>query len=179
MKESEHFEIKIRNPHWSKTTKITVNQTPVAINDGYVAIQRTWTSEDEIAIVLDMRTEAIFPTPYGTDVLMNHVVWHENYIVPTFDREDPLAKHHIALRRGPLLLAQDTRLGYSTDAPVEFCVDESGFVNIHPCDDEVYPHIVAVNVPLTDGSFMTVTDYASAGKLWTEESKMAVWMRTK
>ena len=26
---------------------------------------------------------------------------------------------------------------------------------------------------------MTVTDYASAGKLWTEESKMAVWMLTE
>ena len=131
------------------------------------------------AIELDMRTQAIFPTPYGTDVLMNQVIWHENYIVPTFDREDPLAKHHIALRRGPLMLAQDARLGYSTDEPVEICVDESGFVDVHPCEDEVYPHIVAVNVPLKDGSFMPVTDYASAGKLWTEESKMAVWMLTK
>ena len=26
---------------------------------------------------------------------------------------------------------------------------------------------------------MHVTDYASAGKLWTEESKMAAWMLTK
>ena len=179
MEESEHFEIKIRNPKWSKTTKITVNQTPVAASDGYVIIQRTWNSEDEIAIELDMRTQAIFPTPYGSDVLMNQVIWHENYIVPTFDREDPLAKHHIALRRGPLMLAQDARLGYSTDEPVEICVDESGFVDVHPCEDEVYPHIVAVNVPLKDGSFMPVTDYASAGKLWTEESKMAVWMLTK
>ena len=42
-----------------------------------------------------------------------------------------------------------------------------------------YKHIIEVRVPLTDGSTMTVTDYASAGKLWTEESKMAAWMLTK
>ena len=32
---------------------------------------------------------------------------------------------------------------------------------------------------LTNGKTMLVTDYASAGKLWNEESKMAVWMLTK
>lgn len=179
MEESEHFEIKIRNPKWSKTTKITVNQIPVKVGDGYIAIKRTWGSGDEISIELDMRTEAIFPISYGTDILMNRVIWHENYIVPTFDTEDPLGKHHIALRRGPLMLAQDTRLGYSTDVPVDICVDESGFVNTSSCEVTTYPHMIAVNVPLTDGSLMPVTDYASAGKLWTEKSKMAVWMRTK
>ena len=41
-----------------------------------------------------------------------------------------------------------------------------------------YPHILEMRVPLKDGSLMAVTDYASAGKLWTEESKMAAWMLT-
>ena len=42
-----------------------------------------------------------------------------------------------------------------------------------------YKHILELEVPLTDGSKMHVTDYASAGKLWTEESKMAAWILTK
>ncbi len=42
-----------------------------------------------------------------------------------------------------------------------------------------YEHIIEVLVPLADGTKMTVTDYASAGKLWTDESKMAAWMLTK
>jgi hypothetical protein len=42
-----------------------------------------------------------------------------------------------------------------------------------------YEHILELEVPLTDGSKMHVTDYASAGKLWTEESKMAAWMLIK
>jgi hypothetical protein len=36
--------------------------------------------------------------------------------------------------------------------------------------------IVAAGIPLLDGSYMPVVDYASAGKLWTKESEMAVWM---
>ena len=36
-----------------------------------------------------------------------------------------------------------------------------------------------MEVPLTDGGKMHVTDYASAGKLWNEDSKMAAWMLVK
>jgi hypothetical protein len=36
--------------------------------------------------------------------------------------------------------------------------------------------MIEVAVPLADGGFMHMTDYASAGKLWTEESKMAAWI---
>ena len=43
----------------------------------------------------------------------------------------------------------------------------------------VYDSLLEMQIPLTDGSFMTVTDYGSAGKLWNDDSKMAVWMFTK
>ena len=42
-----------------------------------------------------------------------------------------------------------------------------------------YDCLLEMQLPLTDGSYMTVTDYGSAGKLWNDESKMAVWMLTK
>ena len=42
-----------------------------------------------------------------------------------------------------------------------------------------YENILELVVPLMDGTGMHVTDYASAGKLWTEESKMAAWMLVK
>jgi len=41
-----------------------------------------------------------------------------------------------------------------------------------------YENILEVTVPLKDGGEMTLTDYASAGKLWNEESKMAAWIKT-
>ena len=144
-------------------------------------MDREWIPSDTIELVLDMRTESIRPIPYGNQVLMNHVVWGGNYMIPTYDEEDPLAKYHLALRRGPIVLAQENRLGYSVDEPVDILVGEDGYVDVTFPEKEIAPYenILEVEVPLTDGSKMHVTDYASAGKLWTEESKMAAWMLVK
>lgn len=176
----ETFELLIRNPEWSKDTAITVNGESVAVNDGYVAIERNWHSGDVVEISLDMRTRAIRPIPYGEQVIMN-VVWGHNYMATNYDREDPMAKHHIALLRGPIVLAQENRLGYSVDEPVDIAVDAEGYVDVIFPDKDIapYEHILEVKVPLTDGTYMTVTDYSSAGKLWTTESKMAAWILTK
>ena len=101
-------------------------------------------------------------------------------MVPNYDKEDPIAHKHIALRRGPVMLAQDSRLGYSTDDAIEVKVNADGYVDVAEADGSIpYESIVSAKVPLADGKFMTVTDYSSAGKLWTEESKIAVWMLTK
>ena len=118
-----------------------------------------WKKGDVIELKLDMRTEAIFP----------------EY------KEEGKDKKHIALRRGPLVLAQENRLGYSVDEPVSIIVNKDGYVDVEMPESDIapYKHIVEVLVPLSGGSKMTVTDYASAGKLWTEESKMAAWMLTE
>ena len=128
-----------------------------------------------------LRTEAIYPIPYGTDILMNKVIWGYNYMISTLDREDPTAKNHIALRRGPGMLAQENRLGYSVDDPVEVKVNGDGYVDVTVSEIKEAPfkNIVEAKVPLENGEYMTVADYSSVGKLWNEESKMAVWMQTK
>ena len=184
MTKSEQFELRIRIPAWSKETSLAVNGKPVAAGDdlatknGYVRLDRIWFTGDCVELSLDMRTECIKPIPYGSQVLMNHVVWGANYVIPTFDEEDPIAKKHRALRRGPLVLAQDNRLGYSVDEPVDILVREDGYVDVSFPEKEIAPYenMVELEVPLADGGRMHVTDYASAGKLWTEESKMAAWM---
>ena len=177
--ESE-FEILIRNPKWSKTTQIQINGVNSDVNEGYIALNRAWKANDVIRLTLDMRCEAIYPIPYGHEILMNKVIWGVNYMVATYDNEDPIAHKHIALRRGPIMLAQENRLGYSVDEPVDIKVVD-GYVDIQfpQKDSAPYEHIIETVVPLTDGNSITVTDYASAGKLWTEKSKMAVWMLTK
>ena len=70
-----------------------------------------------------MRTEAIHPISYGHEILMNKVIWGANYMIPTYDEEDPTAKNHIALRRGPVVLAQENRLGYDVDTPVSITLN--------------------------------------------------------
>ena len=79
------------------------------------------------------------------------------------------------------MLAQENRLGYSVDEPADIAVGEDGYVDIViPKNDTApYKHILEVSVPLKTGKYITMTDYSSAGKLWTEESKMAVWIRTE
>lgn len=158
---------------------VSVNGNSINATEGYIEISREWNNGDVIEMELDMRTEALYPIPYGTQITMTDVIWGKNYIIPYYDEEDPMAKNHIALRRGPVMLAQDNRLGYSVDDAVEVKVNEDGYVDIKDTDDVPYEYIVKAEVPLKDGTFMKVTDYSSAGKLWTEESKMAVWILTK
>ena len=160
--------------------KVFVNGEEADACDGYIRLNREWQNGDVIELILDMRTEAVYPIPYGSQVLMNEVIWGKNYIVPSFDEEDPVAHKHIALRRGPIMLAQENRLGYSVDEAVTIKTREDGYVDVCLSEKDVpYTCVVKAEVPLANGNFMTVTDYASCGKLWTEESKMAVWMLTE
>ena len=176
----EKFALKIRNPEWSKGTSVTVNGEKNDVSRGYILLEREWKTGDEIILTFDMRTRAVFPIPYGTDILMNNVVWGANYVTPTFDREDPIARKHIALRRGPIMLAEENRLGYNVDDPISVEVDGEGYVNFELTDGKSpYECVVEGFVPLKEGKKMLVTDYGSAGKLWNDESRMAVWMLTE
>jgi len=180
-KSEERFTLRLRNPAWSRTTSVSVNGEEASVQMRYIVLNRLWKPGDSIKLSLDMRTQAVYPIAYGSDIVMNHVAWAEDYMIATYDKEDPLASHHIALRRGPVMLAQENRLGYSVDDPISVAVGTDDYVELTAVDESKipYPCMMAYGVPLTDGSVMTVTDYASAGKLWTEESKMAVWMLTE
>lgn len=175
------FTLHIRNPHWSDNTEVTVNCEKTEVCDGYIKIRKHWKKGDSVELNLDMRTKVVYPIEYGHEILMNKVIWGHNYMVSTYDEQDPEALNHIALTRGPITLAQDSRNGYSVDEPSDIRIKDGGYVEvIIPKESTVqYPHIVEANIPLTNGEYMTVTDYASAGKLWSEQSKMAAWIKVK
>ncbi len=70
-------------------------------------------------------------------------------------------------------------LGYSVDDALDIKTPDKLTVNAKLTDDKIaYKSIVTLKVPLENGKDIYMTDYASAGKLWTDESKMAVWIRT-
>lgn len=175
------FELKLRNPYWSKNTVVTADNAKTTMRNGYISVIKKWSNGDSIEINLDMRTEAIRPIPYGSQILVNKPVGGYNYMITDYDEEDPLAKHHIALRRGPIMLAQDSRLGYDLDTPIEVAIGGDGYVNtVIPSEDTIgYAHIIEAYVPLVDGTSIKLTDYSSAGKLWNEKSAIAVWLLTK
>lgn len=178
----EGFKLYLRNPAWSKQTQCNPS-APAAmkLGGGYICLERVWENGDAVELELDMTVQVIRPIPYGSQIIMSKNVAGQNYVTPVFDREDPLAKRHIALQRGPVMLAQENRLGYSVDDPVEVKINANETVDaIFPAQPKnAYDCLLEMQIPLTDGSYMTVTDYGSAGKLWNDETKMAVWMFTK
>ena len=179
-KEQNAFVIRLRNPNWSKRTEMMLNHKKLEVTEGYIILNRQWSDGDEIELIVDMRTEAIYPISYGHQILMNHMLGQYDYVVPYFDEEDPVAKHHLALRRGPLVMAVDSRLGRDAGDVFDIDVSEDGYVKTQIPEVEVapYKHMVELQVPLKNHSSFRVTDYASAGKLWTEQSKMAAWILT-
>ncbi len=181
LEKPEAFTVYLRNPAWSKNTTLCVNGRHISAVNGYISIQRRWQTGDVIEMELDMRTRAIRPIPYDHDILMNKVVWLSHYIVPVYDVEDPMAKHHIALLRGPVVLAQESRLGYRLSDPVDVLVEADGTVKVMEPAQKLapYPNLIELCVPLTDGTQMHVTDYASAGKYWSPDVQLAAWMLTK
>ena len=88
---------------------------------------------------------------------MTKVIWEANMVIPTFGIEDPVAKNHIALRRGPLKPAQDNRLGYNVDDAVSI-ESKNGYTDVKISDNETmgFDTIVSAKVPLSNGTYMTV-----------------------
>ncbi len=172
----EEFTLYLRDPQWSLNTNLKVYGEEFDAEKGYIKIRRNWKKGDTIELDFDMRTELIRPTPYGTQVLMNKVIWGDNSVtVPTFDREDPEAKNHFALRRGPLMLARDSRLESDIRAAVVPKI-VGGFAEVTECNTDI-DTLVSVDLTLEDGKTLTLCDYSSAGRDWAN-SELAVWMKT-
>ena len=181
----EDFNLYLRIPAWSEQNVITVDggctaqraekgYTPVCIPAGE--------GEYRITLELDMRVKCIHPfgVGFGKDELHINVDWANNCIIPSEYIEDPKSRYHIALRRGPLMLGGDNRLGYSVDVPISVvaAMDDTVDTKLLSTTDVSFPCMIAVRVPLANGTSITMTDYASVGKTWDETSRCAVWMPT-
>ena len=177
---TEPVTLKIRNPGWSEHTKLWVNDQPQEVTPEYLSVHRVWQSGDTVKVSFDMQAKAIHHIPYGRQLIMTKTC-SIDYIVAVVDHEHPEAKNHIAIQRGPLMLARENRLGRPVDIPVSVKISAEDKVNVRVLETGAapYPCMFAGQVETEDGDFFTVTDYASAGKTWTDESKMAVWMKVK
>lgn len=179
LQKDEEFEIKLRIPYWSEESKISVCGESMTAKGGYVTFSKVWKSGDIIEMEFDMKVKAVYPTEYAPELLFNR--GHFHYLLPNLDIQDPAAKNHIAITRGPLVMAAENRLGYNVDDAADIAVSDDGTLKaiIPDTKKAPYKNLVEIAVPLKNGEYMHLTDYASAGKSWNEQSKMAAWIKVK
>ena len=156
---AERFALKLRVPDWSEKTTLRISGEKMVCMPGhYAEVERLWQDGDTVELTLDMRVMPVRPEDYGVS-----------------SGEAP----YMALRRGPLVLARDARLGQSVDAPVELVQNDDGSVAAALSEYSPLCCVVAMDVQLADGTTMPVIDYVSAGKTGQEDSRMCAWIPMK
>jgi hypothetical protein len=156
----EQMTLRVRIPAWSTTSQAWLNGQPVTdtLAGKYLVISRLWKNNDEVKVSLDLRGRVIH-APDGQS---------------------------IALQRGPLVLARDTRLGPpAVDEVVTPAVDKEGFLPMELVNENQNEPWITLKIPCVIGTYregelgkpgqVQFCDYASAGGLWNPENRFRVW----
>ena len=132
------FELRLRIPVWSGAkTAVRLNGRAVkGVRAGYLRLDRVWRKGDRVELAFDMTVR----------------------VIEAFD-----ASRRFALQRGPLVLAQDSRLG-AVDAPFR----PVGGKAVKP------PKGIFFAYRFDDGT--TVCDFASAGNRYEMRNRLCLWM---
>ena len=152
----EAFAIKLRIPAWSESTVLRVNGEAISATPGtYAVLNRTWNDGDVIELTLDLRARVI-SAPAGNG--------------------DEITAAHIAILRGPIVLARDARLG----EPLLHAIHLSeGTVELTATNTATFPVHVEFSLTDDEGTVIHLIDYASTGKTCDESSLTTVWLPTR
>ena len=107
-----------------------------------------------------------------TDMTGSAGGWH--FANATTVKHKPEDDDYIALFRGPITLAADSRLGKAADSTFTFPGGPNG-IKYSVSDNGAA--IISLDFEGEDKEKFTLTDYASAGKDW--ESLIAAWLPCK
>ena len=154
----ETFTIALRIPNWSEQTSIKVNGENIdGIDPGtYKRITRTWKKGDKIELQLDMRGRLV--------------------------RQD----NHVAIVRGPIVLARDSRFGDGHVDEAARIQNEDGYVDLRISGEKPAGVWMAFTAPLKLGTGTKATlnppaqihfcDFCSAGNTWDRSTRYRVWL---
>jgi len=159
------FELKVRIPAWTGK------------NEGYQVYTKEW-SKDTVNLDFDMKLRTQLPIKWDKAVVYTDMsnATGDNYVAEATtayheDKDD----NYIALMRGPLVLAADSRLGKGASSVFDF--EPVGAI----CADNVIadgePCLLKMEFTDRNGEKFYLVDYASAGKDW--ETEIAAWLKTK
>jgi DUF1680 family protein len=160
------FALRLRIPAWSERSSVTVNGAPVAdVRPGaYARIERTWRAGDEVRLELDVRARVVRAPGADTS--------------------------YVAVVRGPVVLARDSRLGgaqsptssgQAVDEVASLRADAGGHVALQLAPSKPDAVWMAFSTPFEQGLHdakgeLLFTDYGSAGNAWSETNRFRVWL---
>ncbi len=160
MDRAERFPLRLRVPAWSARTEIVVNGQAVASPEPgrYAVLEREWAPDDLVQMRLDVRGRLV---------------------------RSPGARHvHLAVLRGPVVLARDARLGQeSIGAPVPHVPEGEDALKLERMTEGAPEGAwMAFRATLDGGpaaeeqARLSLMDYSSAGNTWSDASRFRVWM---
>lgn len=159
------FALKVRIPGWTGN------------REGYAVYQREWRN-DTILLDFAMPIRTQLPVKWEKEVIytdMSNLKPGCHTASATTVYHDPKDDDYIALMRGPITLAADSRTGKDAGSVFDF-VPEAEIC----ADKEIAPGVPCMlKLRFTDrnGEDFYLVDYASAGKDW--ETDIAAWLKTK
>lgn len=156
--EPEEFTLALRCPEWCAAPQAALNGSALSANPGWLELTRTWRDGDRIELVFPMEVRALGSWQLGPD----------GEALPP----------HVALCRGPLVLAREQSLGgAAAGSPVHFQNNEKGWVAAHRAksDELPFPAMLGVWAETAEGPLL-LADYASTGQDY--DQAMEAWMPT-
>jgi uncharacterized protein len=161
LQKPENMSLRLRIPHWSKESVLTINGEPLnGLAPGeYINIHRLWKSGDLVDLNLDMR---------GRVVSIGKL--NEN----------------LAIVRGPIVLSRDTRLtGPAIESIIRPVTDKDGYLLLEPAEQKNPAIWMEFKVPFFTESYkeeagnptsVILCDYASAGNENDGYPHFRVWL---
>ncbi len=156
----EEFILSLRIPAWSKNTIVKINSEPADVEVAagtHLQLKRKWNDGDVITIEFDMRGRIV---------------------------NDPAGGNSIALMRGPIVLAIDSRFVPHSDKTVltvDRAEDGSVPLNYNPQTAQKHGLWMAFDVNFTTNDkskyILSLCDFASAGNMWNEQSLYRTWFQ--
>ena len=163
-KEPVTFTLKTRNPSFTEGAS------------GYRYFEKEWTN-DVIEFEFPMEFKLHYPIKWEKDIICTKDIRTEDGVHTTADVEvlhNPEHDNYVALTKGPIVFAADSKTGKSADSVFDF--EPIG----KECKNEItegVPCLMKYEFTDKNGEKFYLVDYMSAGKDW--DTLIAAWLPTK
>ncbi len=158
------FDLRLRKPSW------------VDGRGEYICVRRAW-KDGSVELDFNMPICLHYPETWEEDLVytdMSKLIDSYYTASPLTVRSKEGERDYVAITRGPITLAADSRTGKSADSA--FCIVTDGEM----CESEItdgVPCLIKMRFYGEDGVPFYLVDYAHAGRDW--QSLIAAWLPTK